>query len=49
MAVFDELLPPVLIIDMLPSMTEFIKVSGSMVSTVQLKDGGEISIFPTVS
>jgi hypothetical protein len=49
MAVFDELLLPVLIVDSLPSVTEFIEVSGSTVSTVQLKDGGEISIFPTLS
>src|SRR5688500_64459 len=48
-AVVDEVLPPVLIVDILPSVTEFIEVSGATVSTVQLKDEGEISTFPTLS
>jgi hypothetical protein len=34
---------------MLPFVTLFIEVSGATVSTVQLKDEGEISIFPTLS
>jgi hypothetical protein len=48
-AVVDEVLPPVLIVYILPSVTEFIEVSGATVSTVQLKDEGEKSIFPTLS
>ncbi len=35
--------------EVLPSVTESIEVSGSIVSTVQLKDEGEISLFPTLS
>jgi hypothetical protein len=48
-AVVDEELPPVIIEDRLPFVTLFIEVSGATVSTVQLKEAGEVSIFPTPS
>ena len=46
--VLDDVLPPVLIAELLPSVTEFIEVNGSTVSTLQLKDAGEGPISYTV-
>jgi hypothetical protein len=40
---FDDVLPLVLIADLLPSNAEFIEVRGATVSTVQLIDCGERS------
>src|SRR5438093_1544449 len=49
MALFDDVLPPVLMADLLPSKAEFIEVRGATVSTVQLNDAGDGSLFPTPS
>src|SRR6476620_5706724 len=45
----DDVLPPVLTVDLLPSIAESIEVSGATVSTVQLNNAGEGFIFPELS
>src|SRR6476469_3655669 len=45
----DDVLPPVLTADLLPSIAESIVVSGATVSTVQLNRVGEGFVFPALS
>src|SRR6476619_2925634 len=48
-AEFEEELPPLTMELLLPSVAESILVDGATVSTVQLREAGEGSLFPTLS
>jgi hypothetical protein len=45
----DVALPPLLTVLLLPSLAEFIVVSGGVTSTFQVKSSGELSLFPELS
>jgi hypothetical protein len=48
-AVLEDVLPPFLMVDPFPSEVETIEVRGGTVSTVQLNDASDRSLFPTLS
>ena len=45
----DVVLPSVVTVFLLPSMADVIEVVGGAVSMVQLNEGGDVPLFPTLS